>query len=133
LSVIYCIHVIQTGQKTVGFSGAAVFYKLVGSISIVVSLLVLAPSVVPGSMSILASYIALLALLSSIFTIKSGNVFYFKTTTIISAIGIFIVNDGLRLYGALPQIPWSYRLSTYGVFIIICVVARLYAKKRVGI
>ena len=85
-----------------------------------VATLVLAPSVVPGAMSMLASYIALLALITSIITIKSGDIFYFKITAIISAIGIFIVNDGLRLYGSLPQIPLLYKLSMYGVFIIIC-------------
>jgi len=110
-----------------------VFYKILGWISILVSVLVLAPSVVPGAMSILASYVALLALLSSIFTIQSGNIFYFKTTAIISAIGIFIVNDGLRLYGALPQIPWSYRLIAYGVFILICVLVSFFAKKHIGV
>jgi hypothetical protein len=101
--------------------------------SIVVATLVLAPSVVPGAMSILASFIALLALITSIITIKSGNVFYFKITAIISAIGIFIVNDGLRLYGSLPQTPLLYKLSVYGVFIIICALASLYAKKRIGV
>ena len=107
------------------------FYKIFGWMSIVVATLVLAPSVVPGAMSMLASYIALLALITSIITIKSGDVFYFKITAIISAIGIFVVNDGLRLYGSLPQIPLLYKLSVYGVFIITCALAGLYAKKRI--
>ena len=98
-----------------------------------VATLVLAPSVVPGAMSMLASYIALLALITSIITIKSGDIFYFKIIAIISSIGIFIVNDGLRLYGSLPQIPLLYKLSMYGIFIIICVLAGLYAKKRIGV
>jgi hypothetical protein len=82
-----------------------VLYKIFGWMSILVVTLVLAPSVVPGAMSMLASYIALMSLITSIITIKSGDVFYFKITAIISAIGLFIVNDGLRLYGSLPQIP----------------------------
>ena len=98
-----------------------------------IATLVLIPSIVPGAMSMLASYIALLALITSIITIKSGNIFYFKVTAIISAIGIFIVNDGLRLYGSLPQIPLLYKLSVYGVFIIICALASIYAKKRIGV
>jgi hypothetical protein len=110
-----------------------VLYKIFGWMSILVATLVLAPSVVPGAMSMLASYIALLALITSIITIKSGDVFYFKITAIISAIGLFIVNDGLRLYASLPQIPLLYKLSVYGVFIIICALAALYAKKRIGV
>ena len=109
------------------------FYKILGWISIVVSLFILAPSFVPGAMSILASYIALLALLTSIVTIKNGNLFYFKTTAIVSAINIFIVNDGLRLYGSLPQIAWFYKISVYSIFITICALTIRYAKNHVSV
>ena len=89
------------------------YHKVLGWISIIVAILVLAPSIVPGAFSILASHVALLALLLSITTIKSGNIFYFKSTAIISAVGLFIVNDGLRLYGSLPDISWQYRFGAY--------------------
>tara|TARA_R110002153_G_scaffold6556_28_gene30191 strand:- start:6228 stop:6569 length:342 start_codon:yes stop_codon:yes gene_type:complete len=110
-----------------------VFYKILGWISIVVSILILAPSFVPGAMSFLASYIALLTILVSITTIKSGCTFYFKTTAIISAVNVFVVNDGLRLYGSLPQISWSYKITVYCVFITICVFTIFYAKKHIGV
>lgn len=107
------------------------FYKILGWLSIIISTLLLAPSFVPGTMSILASYIALFTLIASIFTVKSGNAFYFKTIAIITAINIFIINDGLRLYGSLPQFTWQNKLSIYGIFLTVCVLAAVYAKKRV--
>jgi hypothetical protein len=106
------------------------FYKVLGWVAIVFSILALAPSVVPGGMSVLALYIVIPSLIVSIITIESGSVFYFKSTAIISAIGIFIVNDGLRLYGSLAKSPLIYKLSVYSIFIIICLLASFYAKKH---
>ncbi|PID47310.1 MAG: hypothetical protein CSB47_00800 [Proteobacteria bacterium] len=106
------------------------FYKVLGWVAIIVSVLLLIPSVVPGAVSVIASWLAFLILLVSILTIQSGNFFYFKVTATISAIGLFIANDSLRLYGALPGVPWVYKLTCYGAFIVICILAVLYAKKR---
>ncbi len=79
------------------------FYKILGWMSVVIATLVLAPSVVPGAMSMLALYIALLALITSIITIKSGDVFYFKITAIISAIGIFIYPSHFKMQVLAPE------------------------------
>ncbi|GAA4094828.1 hypothetical protein [Zhongshania borealis] len=108
------------------------FYKILGWVSIVVSILILAPSFVPGAISILASYIALLAILASIITIKSGSILYFKITASISAVNIFVVNDGLRIYGSLPEISWLYKVSIYCAFIATCALTIVYSKKFVG-
>jgi hypothetical protein len=110
-----------------------VLYKILGWLSIVLAILALAPSVVPGAMSVLALYVVIFALIISIITIKSGTAFYFKLTAIISAIGIFIVNDALRLYGSLPQSSGLLKLSVYSIFIIICVLANRYAKTHIDV
>ena len=67
--------------------------KILGWFSIFLATLALAPSIVPGAMSVLAFYLCLVALVMSIITIKSAGVFYFKTTAIIVCIGMLIVND----------------------------------------
>lgn len=104
-------------------------YKTIGWASIILTTLLLAASVVPGAMSVLASFAGLVVLVVSILSIKAGSTFYFKVTAIITAAGIFLVNDGLRLYEPLPQVSWMNRISVYCVFLIICLLANLYAKK----
>lgn len=104
-------------------------YKTIGWASITVSALLLGPSVVPGVMSVLASFTGLVVLAVSILSIKAGSTFYFKVTAIITAAGIFLVNDGLRLYEPLPQISWMNRISVYCAFLLNCLLANLYAKK----
>lgn len=107
------------------------FYRVIGWLSILIATLLLALSLVPGAMSIIASYLALITLIASIVSCKSGSDFYFKSTAIITAIGIFIVNDGLRVVGSLPQTPLMYKLAVYGFFITTCLLARRYVRKRI--
>lgn len=108
-------------------------FKVLGWMCIIIEVLVLAPSFVPGAMSALASFITLLMLAISINTIKAGNLFYFRVTAIISGINIFIVNDSLRLYGSLPQVSWAFQVILYSIFIAICAFAIYFAKKRVAV
>ena len=98
-------------------------YKTIGWASIILTTLLLALSVVPGAMSVLASFAELVVLVVSILSIKAGSTFYFKVTAIVTAAGI------LRLYEPLPQISWMNRISVYCVFLMICLLANLYAKK----
>ena len=109
------------------------YLKVLGRMCILIEIIVLAPSIVPGVMSALASFITLLILVISIVTIKTGNIFYFKVTAVISGISLFIVNDSLRLYGSLPQVSWEYQVSYYSLFIIICGLAIYYAKRRASV
>lgn len=104
------------------------FYKILGWTSILIAALSLIPSAVPGAMSVMASYIALFMFITSIITIKSGRDFYFNITAILTAIGIFIVNDGLRIYGSLPHTPLGYKLAVYSLFITMFVLVRRYTK-----
>jgi hypothetical protein len=113
--------------------GSIMYLKVLGWACILIALLVLAPSVVPGAMSVLASFIVLLTLILSSTTIKIGELFYFKATAIISGINMFFVNDSLRFYGSLSQISWQYKLGFYAVFICICVLTIYHAKKRAGV
>jgi hypothetical protein len=120
-------------NKLLVFQGGVVYLKVLGWMCILIEVMLLAPSIVPGAMSAVASFIAILILVISIVTIKTGNLFYFKFTAVISGISIFIVNDSLRLYGSLPQVPWEYQVSFYSLFIIICSLAIYYAKRRAGV
>ncbi len=81
-------------------------------------------------MSVLAFYLSLAALIISIFSIKSGGVFYFKTTAAIVFFGMLIVNDYLRLYGSLPQATWAEKLGMYTFYILICMAGVISVKKR---
>ena len=115
------------------FQGGMVYLKVLGWMCILIEVIILAPSIVPGAMSALASIITLLILVISIVTIKTGNLFYFKVTAVISGISIFIVNDSLRLYGSLPQVPWEFQVGFYSLFIIICGLTIYFAKRRAGV
>ena len=103
--------------------------KIVGWFSIVIAILALAPSVVPGTMSVLAFFLSLSVLIISISTIKTAGVFYFKTTAIIVFIEMLIVNDYLRLYDSLSQATWGERLGLYAFYIVICITGFFKAKK----
>ena len=103
--------------------------KILGWFSIIITTLALAPSIVPGAMSILAFYLSLGALIVSILTIKSADVFYFKTTAIIVCVGMLVVNDYLRFYGSLSQATWAEKIGLYAFYIVICITGFFKAKK----
>jgi hypothetical protein len=107
-----------------------VVIKILGWFSITLAVLALAPSIVPGAMSVLAYYLSLVALIFSIWTIKSGGVYYFKTTATIVCVGMFIFNDYLRLYSSLPQATWAEKLGLYTFYILIGVVGLTRVKKH---
>ncbi|MBQ4836611.1 hypothetical protein [Pseudoalteromonas luteoviolacea] len=101
-------------------------------VSVAFSLLLYAPSLVPGAMSILAYYISLFVLLLSIITIKYGGRWCFKSTAVIVGLGIFIVNDYLRLVGSLPSSTWVGKLVMYGVFTVITTIGIRKCNHLVG-
>ena len=95
--------------------------KLTGWTAITLALLALAPSFVPGVMSIFGYLLSLVALLLAIFTIKPQQVAYFKATALIVGLGMLVVNPTLRLYDALPEVGITYKLFAYGLFVLLCV------------
>ena len=94
--------------------------KLTGWTAITLALLALAPSFVPGVMSIFGYLLSLVALLLAIFTIKPQQVAYFKATALIVGLGMLVVNPTLSLY-ALPEPGLTYKLFAYGLFVLLCV------------
>ena len=105
-------------------------YKIIGWVSILLCVLALAPSFVPGAVSMIGLLISMVALIMSILSIKTGNVFYFKTAVIITGFGIFAVNDGLRLYDSIPHVTWQYKLGVYCIFIMVCIFGCLFVKRN---
>ncbi|MBU2970413.1 hypothetical protein KO527_13745 [Pseudoalteromonas sp. C2R02] len=102
----------------------------IGWFSIVLAFLALAPSLVPGALSLLAFYLSLVSLIISITTIKSFGIIYFKATSIIVGFGMLIINDYLRIYGSLPQSTWVEKMSLYGIYLIICSIGLLSVKRH---
>lgn len=103
----------------------------IGWFSIVLAFLALAPSLIPGALSLLAFYLSLVSLIISITTIKSFGIIYFKRTSIIVGFGMLIINDYLRIYGSLPpQSTWVEKMSLYGIYLIICSIGLLSVKRH---
>ena len=108
------------------------YIKIFGWCLIFIAVLAVALSIVPGAMSIIALFISFAVLIFPIFTIKTGDLFYFKIIAILTAFNIFIANDGVRIYGSLPQILWQHKLIIYCAFIAIYALAIYFIKKRSG-
>ena len=106
------------------------FFKIIGWISIILSVLSLAPSIAPGAMSLIGFLISMVALVMSIISINTGSTFYFKSSIFVVCIGIFVVNDGLRLYGSLPQVIWQYKITAYCIFILVCIFGVFFSKRH---
>ncbi|MEJ6476786.1 hypothetical protein [Pseudoalteromonas piscicida] len=83
------------------------------------SALALAPSIVPGSMSVLAFYLSLVLLLFSLFTISTTNHRFFSWTAIIVGAGMLFLNDYLRVLMPSPEPTWPNRIALYLAYIII--------------
>jgi len=104
--------------------------RYIGWFSIVLALFSLAPSLIPGAMSLLAFYLSLTSLIISISTIKTAGIFFFKITAIIVGSGMLITNDYLRVYASFPQSTWVEKISMYVFYMIICIIGFLSIKKH---
>jgi hypothetical protein len=95
--------------------------KLIGWIAILIAVFSLAPSLVPGAMSLIGLAIGLVSLVLSLLSINKNNKIYFQITVVVVVLGTIFVNDTLRLVGALPEIPITFKLSIYGItaFVVI--------------
>ena len=93
------------------------------------SLFSLAPSLVPGAMSLIGLLISMLALALSVFSVEKGKRGCFIATLIIVIIGIFVANDTLRLWGAISGVPVEFKSSIYGVSFLVIVGCMLWANK----
>lgn len=101
---------------------------MAGWLAIALALLALVPSIVPGVISVFGLIISMLALVLSLFSIKKTGTKYFRRTAIIVLIGVFLVNDGLRIWDALPM-PIHIKLSLYVILFFVFVACVLMAYK----
>ena len=103
-------------------------------LAIALALFALAPSIVPGALSVFGLLISLVALIVSVFSVKKIGKKYFTITMAIVFVSVFLVNDGLRIWKPL-EMPINIKLTLYGLFFFVvmgCVflVARLATVKK---
>ncbi|WP_017216826.1 hypothetical protein [Pseudoalteromonas sp. NJ631] len=106
--------------------------NLVGWFVVGLSALALAPSVVPGSMAVLAFYLSLALLLVSLFTISSANHHHFQLTAIIVGVGMLVLNDYLRVIMPSPEPTWPNRITLYLVYFTICGIGMIKIKRQLN-
>lgn len=79
--------------------------------------------------------ISLAALIVAVFSVRKTGMRFFKVTMAIVIIGVFFVNDGLRMWNPL-EMPINMKLSLYGIsfFVVIgcafCANALARSKKQ---
>ncbi|MEZ7204225.1 hypothetical protein [Pseudoalteromonas sp. DY56-GL79] len=106
--------------------------NLIGWFVVGLSALALAPSVVPGSMAVLAFYLSLALLLVSLFTISSANHRHFQLTAIIVGVGMLVLNDYLRVIMPYPEPTWLNRIALYLVYLTICGIGMIKVKRQLN-
>ncbi len=97
-----------------------------GWLAMTLSAFTLTLSIVPGAMSLMGLVASLFALLLSLISVAPNKSGYFKVTLVIVLVGLFLVNDTLRIFGALPDVPSQFKAVAYGVSVSVitaCVVA----------
>ena len=104
---------------------------IIGVISVVLAMLSLAPNIVPGAMSIIGLGFTLLALVLSVFSVEKGRLLYFNITLFLSAVGILVVNDTVRVYGAIPGVSVGFKVGVY-LFSLVVIVGCVYSVKRLS-
>lgn len=103
----------------------------IGWISILLAILSLVPSIVPGAMSIFGLLISLIALIISVFSVRKQTSQYFLSTITIVIVGLFLVNDGLRIWDPL-EMPITFKLVLYSIFLIVVVCCVLVVRKTIN-
>jgi len=113
------------------FSGASVIEmkNAIGWVAILLSIFSLAPSIVPGAMSLIGLLISIFSLVLSVFSVEKEKRKHFMVTLVIVIFGILVANDTLRLLGAIPRVPMSFKLSAYGVSFLSVVVCIFWTNK----
>ncbi len=94
-----------------------------------ISIFSLAPSVVPGAMSLIGLLISIFALVLSVFSVAKGRRGYFIATLITVIFGMLVANDTLRLWGAFSGVPVQLKLPAYSVFFLSVIGCMLWANK----
>jgi len=100
----------------------------IGGLAIVLAVLSLAPSFVPGAMSIIGLLISLGALIVSIFSVSHGIRNHFNITLIIVILSAFFINDALRIWESMPM-PLHVKLIMYGLFGLVVLMSLFFANR----
>ncbi|MCL1126921.1 hypothetical protein [Shewanella surugensis] len=103
--------------------------KILGWGLILLALFTWLPSVVPGAMSALAFGLALIVLILSLLTLLSRQAFYFKVIAAIVGVEMLIVNDTIRLFGALLNVSLAEKCGYYLPYFFICFIGFVLIKK----
>jgi heme O synthase-like polyprenyltransferase len=104
-----------------------------GRCFVFLSFLLLAPSIVPGAISVLAVYLSLFILMLCITTIKFHGSKYFKLTLRVTGLGIFLLSDCFRLYGNDSGIGWTEKLFFYAIYCIIVLFGHYKIKRHTAL
>lgn len=103
---------------------------MAGWVAVVLALLALAPSFVPGAMSMIGFALSLLALIISLFSLKTAGQRYFRATLVIVVGGVLLVNDGLRVWYPL-ELPLELKAAMYGL-LLLAVIGGVWLAKGLG-
>lgn len=101
---------------------------IIGWVAIILAILSLAPSIVPGAVSVMGLLISLGALIISVFSISVGHKNYFNITLAITFFDVFFVNDALRIWGSLPSLI-NAKITMYGLFFLVVFACLFFATK----
>lgn len=106
----------------------------IGVFSVLLALLSVFPSFVPGAFSMLGLSLSLGALLLSLFSVKgAGKSFYYVALGIV-IFALLLVNDGLRIWDPLDW-PLATKALAYGLSVVVIaaslLVVRVLSAKQV--
>lgn len=102
---------------------------MVGWIAVILALIALLPSIVPGAMSIVGLVFSLAALILSVGSVRNHSMAYVHATLILVIVGIVFLNDGLRLADPQPM-PVQFKFSLYGLVLVV-VIGCWYVAKNI--
>ena len=94
--------------------------KFTGWFAVALALLSLAPSFIPGAISIMGLLLSLLALFISLYSVIDSGKKYFHITLFISTLGALFVNDAMRIWK--PLAPADILLMLYGMFALAIII-----------
>ncbi len=102
--------------------------SVIGWVAIFLAIVSLAPSFVPGAVSLIGLSASFGALIMSIFSVSGDKKYHFYITLAIVVLGIFVVNDTLRLWKPLP-IPIITKITMYAICSLVVMGCTFFATK----
>lgn len=118
---------MQQGRRSAVDLSAA--DRTIGRSAVALSILSLLPSVVPGAVSLMGWALSVLALLLAVFS-AGAQAYYFIITLALGLFALLLVNDGLRIWQALPM-PLTVKVTLYCAHagaVGVCVLAVRYLR-----